>query len=73
MKSPHDSNILVFDELIEAVDASGAETIVEALREIGKTKTVIVVSHNDSVKSLFDNRIHCVKENGLTEIEVQYG
>lgn len=65
-----DINLLAYDELFESLDAIGSENVVELLKErADKVGTVIVVSHNQALKPLFDKVITMVKENGYSTLE----
>lgn len=64
-------DLRLLDEPFEALDSVGAELVVRLLQEkiLPQSKTVLVMSHDDSLKSLFNNRITVVKENGISRIE----
>lgn len=60
----HDSDIYIFDEATSNVDAESEEKIMEAVRLLAKTKTVILISHRlanvvqaDQILVLKDGRI----------------
>lgn len=60
----HDSDIYIFDEATSNVDAESEEKIMEAVRFLAKTKTVILISHRlanvvqtDRILVLKDGRI----------------
>lgn len=60
----HDSDIYIFDEATSNVDAESEEKIMEAVRLLAKTKTVILISHRlanvvqaDRILVLKDGRI----------------
>lgn len=59
-KTPLD--IVFYDEPFEHLDATGVGGVAEMLTAIGKEiGTVAVVTHNDEMKSMFENRISIVK------------
>ena len=70
-KSNTQSNMLIYDELFESLDAVGSETIIDLLKErLGSVASIFVVTHNDMLKPLFDNTVTVVKEeNGMSIIE----
>lgn len=62
-------NIAVFDEAFDALDESGVEGVIELLQELSKDKsTIMVVSHNEHLKSYFTNTITVVKQDGYSSI-----
>ena len=60
-------NLLFYDEVFDTLDESGCEYVVELLRT-RKSDTVFVISHNDNLKSYFDEVITVTKENGISFI-----
>jgi len=58
----HDRPILLLDDPISQVDMETGANIVEAIREMSRTKTTIIVSHRLSALSFADNII--VLDNG---------
>lgn len=66
-----DISILVLDEIIEATDIEGATAIVSMLEDVAESRTVFLITHNNSVKNLIDNRIHCIKKDGNTEVRYE--
>lgn len=70
-KSNTHSNILIYDELFESLDGVGSESIVELLKSrIPDVSSIFVVTHNDSLKPLFDNTLTVVKdETGISHVE----
>lgn len=61
----------LLDEPFENLDALGCEQVVELLMEhvVPRAKTVLVMSHNEDLKALFEQRIVVVKERGISRIE----
>lgn len=60
----------LLDEPFEALDALGCEQVVSLLTKhvVPVSGTVLVMSHNESMKSLFERRILVIKENGISRI-----
>lgn len=62
-------DIIVYDEVFESLDELGSQKVIELLeakaKEVG---TVLVITHNDSLKQLFSQSIEVVKNNGETEV-----
>ena len=69
-KSNMSTNVLVYDELFESLDAVGAESVVELLRQrLESSSTILVVTHNENLKPLFAETITAVKEkDGNTHV-----
>ena len=61
----------LLDEVFESLDALGCEQVVTLLNRyvVPKCGTCLVMSHNDSIKALFEKRIKVVKERGISRIE----
>jgi DNA repair exonuclease SbcCD ATPase subunit len=62
-------DLVVYDEVYEGLDAVGCEAVIELLREKAKVfGTVIVITHNESLKQLFNRHITIKKEGGKTTV-----
>lgn len=61
----------LLDEPFENLDSLGCEQVVELLLEhvVPRAKTVLVMSHNEDLKALFEQRITVVKERGVSRIK----
>lgn len=70
-RSNTSSNLLIYDELFESLDAVGSESVVELLKtRLDTADTILVVTHNENLKPLFNSSIVAVKEtDGITHIE----
>jgi DNA repair exonuclease SbcCD ATPase subunit len=63
-------NLIILDEILDSLDDAGVEHIMSLLQEISNDKSsVFVISHNDSIKSVFTNTITVVKENGYSVLK----
>lgn len=63
-------NIAIFDEVFDALDENGIDSVVSLLQELSTEKsTILVVTHNEHLKSYFDNCITIVKKDGFSYIE----
>lgn len=57
-------NLLIADEIDDALDVSGLERLMSVMQEKAKAKgTILVISHND-LKSWIGNSITVVKRKG---------
>lgn len=69
MQSNGSINILLFDEIFDALDNTGCENVIQLLKETQeKVGTIFVISHNESLKTLFEKDLVVTKENGQTTI-----
>lgn len=70
-RSNTSSNLLIYDELFESLDAVGSESVVELLKtRLDTADTILVVTHNENLKPLFNTSIVAVKEaDGITHVE----
>lgn len=64
--------IRFFDEPFDGLDGPGAEQVVQLLRTriLPQAGTVLVVSHDDAVKSLIDRRLTIIKEGGVSRVQL---
>lgn len=60
-------DIAIFDEVFDALDENGIDSVVSLLQELSKEKsTILVVTHNEHLRSYFENCITVVKDNGFS-------
>ncbi len=60
-------NLLMYDEIFDGLDAVGCENAIQLLHDIQKNfESIFVITHNDILKSYFDNVLEITKENGQT-------
>ena len=63
-------NIAIFDEVFDALDENGVDGVVSLLQELSEEKsTILVVSHNEYLKSFFTNCITVTKKDGFSLLE----
>ena len=64
-------NIVVFDEIFDALDKTGIEIAAELLKEEAKEKAIFVISHSSELKDFFDN-VWIVKKdkNEVSTLEI---
>lgn len=61
----HDAKIYIFDEATSNIDVESEEMILEEIRELAKTKTVIMITHR--LMNVIDaDRIYCIKDGRIT-------
>ena len=69
-KDEMNTNIALYDECFEALDMVGCENVIEVLREKQKQiGTIFVITHNESLKNLFENIITVEKTDGTSVIK----
>ncbi|AGR47026.1 exonuclease [Bacillus phage Shanette] len=62
-------DIIVYDEVFDGLDEIGCNTVIELLQEKAKIfGTVIVITHNEHLKQLFNKYLNVVKEDGRTVV-----
>jgi len=61
----------ILDEPFENLDAEGCEQVVRLLRKhvLPRARTILVMSHAEDLKSLFEQRIRVMKEGGVSSIK----
>jgi len=64
------SNLLFFDEVAENLDEDGLKGLYILLQELKKDKTIFLITHNKSFKTLFDNasRLTIIKKGGVSHL-----
>ena len=63
-------NLIMLDEILDSLDDAGVEHVMELLQELAQEKSsIFVISHNDSIKSVFTDTITIVKENGYSMLK----
>lgn len=64
-------NILCADEIFDGLDNEGCQRVASLLKDMTKEfPTIIVVSHNDSLKEYFDKTITATKKNSFTTLTI---
>lgn len=62
----HDTPIYIFDEATSNIDAESEELIMEVIKELAKTKTILLISHRLS-NVVTSNCIYLLKEGRIQE------
>ena len=64
-------DFMILDESLEgSLDQEGKESIIELLKkQVTDVNTILVISHDDTVKNSFDNIIDIGMENGVSYIK----
>lgn len=63
-------NIAIFDEVFDSLDENGVDGVISLLQELIKEKsTILLVSHNEYLKSYFTNVITVIKKDGFSRLE----
>ena len=63
-------NLLVFDEIFDNLDSIGIDSTISLIRELYENSSVFIVSQRTDLAINFDNRIHIVKKNGLSTLQL---
>lgn len=63
-------SLSVLDEPFESLDSLGCEQVMKLLNKhiLPKVKTIFVISHSESMKSLFEKRLIVMKKNGISTV-----
>jgi DNA repair exonuclease SbcCD ATPase subunit len=68
-KSDLKTNIALYDECFDGLDAVGCENVIALLKEKQKEiGTIFVITHNEHLKSLFENVITVEKTDGISKV-----
>lgn len=57
-------NTMFFDEVFDALDEPGVEAAAEVLKDLARTRCVVVISHNQQLLRYLPDCIHLVAEGG---------
>lgn len=64
------TNVALYDECFDGLDDVGSENVIKLLKErLDRVGTIFVISHDTTFKSLFENTLNVVKENGESRLE----
>jgi len=67
-----DTNIQIFDEVVESLDSTGTERLVALLKERAKTKGIYIISHDSDLRLEYDTAIRVHKDaNGVSYIDAR--
>ena len=64
----HQSEILIFDESTNALDSEAEQKIIEEIKDLKKTKTIIIISHKLSNLEICD-KVYQLKNKQLIPIK----
>ena len=65
----HESEILIFDESTNALDSEAEQKIIEEIKDLKKTKTIIIISHKLSNLEICD-KVYQLKNKQLIPIKI---
>jgi DNA repair exonuclease SbcCD ATPase subunit len=60
--------LILFDEVFDALDDDGVDTVCEVLGELAATRQVVVISHNDRLVARLPKRLHLRVNQGVVSI-----
>lgn len=64
------TNLLIFDEIFDGLDSKGMEKVLNCIDSLfPESSSIYVISHNDSIKSMFDNIITVTKKDKISTVE----
>lgn len=73
-KSNMSTNFVVYDEVFDALDATGSENVVDLLRgRLNTVGTIFVITHSESLKPLFENIITVTKTSQGESVVTEEG
>ncbi len=62
-------NFEIYDEICGPLDKKNKAVIIEAMKDRGKLKQVLTVSHDDEISNSFNAAISILKVNGISQIK----
>ena len=67
-------NFLAFDEIFDGLDKTGVNDVLSCIENIfPEVTSIYVITHNDTIKSMFDNVISVSKEGRVSSVDFQSG
>jgi DNA repair exonuclease SbcCD ATPase subunit len=60
--------LLLLDEVFDALDDDGVEAVCQVLGDLGETRQVVVISHNDRLVDRLPKRLHLRVEAGVVSV-----
>jgi len=64
------SNLLVFDEIFDSLDDRGIELVLSCIDSLfPESSSIYIITHNKSVKSMFNSVKKVIKKNGVSVLE----
>jgi len=66
--TPSKVNLLILDEVTEALDAEGVERLVVLLQEMARGKAIYVMSHQREMEDFFEEVVRVVKQGGISQL-----
>lgn len=61
-------NFELYDEVLDTLSDNNIDNVLSVLRKHAKTRSVFVISHNDSLKAEFDNVYRVTKVKGASQL-----
>jgi DNA repair exonuclease SbcCD ATPase subunit len=69
IKNGSRSNLLIMDEPLENLGVKNSEAVVSYMTAFCKDRKGLFISNDETLKSLISDKIHIVKENGVSRLE----
>lgn len=61
-------NLAIYDEIADALDATGIQNLIDLFRSIASEKSVYIISHSTDMKQYFDECLLFIKEGGVSRL-----
>lgn len=66
------TNVIAYDEVFDGLDNTGVENVISILKQrVTEIPTIVVISHNDALKEMFEHVLTITKKNGSATFENQ--
>jgi len=66
----HNTNILILDEVLDGLDDTGRQRVLQLLEEVNRYRnTVFVISHDSNISEAFESYITVEKNEGVSHIK----
>lgn len=60
--------LMIFDEIVDALDQTGIQNLLDMLKSIGEETAIYIISHSSDLKQYFDETILVTKEGGVSRL-----
>lgn len=61
-------NLMIMDEIMDSLDTTGIQNLIDLFKSTIGQKAVYLISHNSDIKQYFDESLVFIKENGVSRL-----
>lgn len=61
-------NLMIMDEIMDSLDTTGIQNLIDLFRNNLGSKSIYLISHNSDIKQYFDESLLFIKEGGISRL-----